>query len=86
MAGAKPLAHERFQIFAEAGFDGCQVIAATAQQNAALWKRWVGFIEQSKNLVGRETDLVVDVCELCRNLQGVIGLALHGEEALRANG
>lgn len=82
MAGAEALAGDGFEVLTEAGFDGGEVVATAAKENATLRKVGIGLCEEAEDGVGRHADLLIDVLELGWDSEGVEGLVLHGEEAL----
>lgn len=85
MAGSDALAGDGLQVFAEAGFDGGQMIASAAEQDASRWKVWVGLGKEAKDAVGRHADLAISMLNLWRDLKGMEGLMLHREETLWSN-
>ena len=85
MAGAQALAGDGFEVLTEAGLDSGEMVAATAKQNAALRKVWIGCGKEVEDGVGCHADLLIDVLELGWDLEGVEGLVFHGEEASRAD-
>jgi len=85
VAGAEALAGDGFEVLTEAGLDSGEMVAATAKQNAALRKVWIGCGKEVEDGVRCHADLLIDVLELGWDLEGVEGLVFHGEEASRAD-
>ena len=84
-AAPKALADDWFEVLAEAGLDGGEMIAAATEQDAASRKIRVRLGEEIEDRVGCQANLMIDVFELRWNFERVEGLMLHGEEAARAN-